>query len=187
MKRCGWTGDDPLMNAYHDEEWGVPVYDDQKIFEFLILESAQAGLSWRTVLYKRQGYRRAFANFNPKQVAAFTTADVQRLLQDASIIRNRQKIEAAINNARIFLTMQQQFHTFANYMWQFIYGQPIIHQWQTLKQLPARNEISDQISADLKARGFRFFGTTICYAHMQATGMVCDHTIDCFRHPGSNR
>lgn len=183
MLRCGWSISDPMMVEYHDTEWGVPVYDDRKLFEFIVLESAQAGLSWRTVLRKRDAYRKAFAEFDPVKVATFDQRDIERLMQDAGIIRNRQKIEAAIGNARVFLDMQQQFHSFADYMWQFVEGRPVINAWQHLKQLPARTELSDVISHDLKQRGFKFFGTTICYAHMQATGMIVDHTVDCFRYP----
>ena len=179
--RCGWCGTDPLYVKYHDEEWGKPVYDDNILFEFLILESAQAGLSWITVLRKRENYRKAFAGFDAKKVAAFTAADIERLMLDSGIIRNRQKIEAAINNARLFLDIQKEFGSFSNYIWDFLpEKKPIINSLGDYKSAPARTELSDRISADMKKRGFKFFGTTICYAHMQATGMVNDHIDDCF-------
>ncbi|NEU09106.1 DNA-3-methyladenine glycosylase I [Flavihumibacter sp. R14] len=180
LKRCSWCGTDPLYVKYHDEEWGKPVYDDRVLFEFLILESAQAGLSWITVLRKRENYRKAFADFDPEKVAAFTDKDVERLLQDPGIIRNRQKVAAAINNAKLFLDIQREFGSFANYMWGFLPdGKPIINNWKDHSKTPARTDLSDKISADMKKRSFKFFGTTICYAHMQATGMVNDHLQDC--------
>ena len=179
--RCAWCGNDPLYVKYHDEEWGKPVYDDRILFEFLILESAQAGLSWITVLRKRENYRKAFANFDPKEVASFSDEDVERLLQDSGIIRNRQKIVAAINNARLFLQIQEEFGSFANYMWGFLPDQkPIVNNWKDHKDTPPRTELSDKISTAMKKRGFKFFGTTICYAHMQATGMINDHLENCF-------
>ncbi len=178
--RCAWCGTDPLYVKYHDEEWGKPVYDDKILFEFLVLESAQAGLSWITVLRKRENYRKAFAGFDAKNVAAFTQADVERLMQDSGIIRNRQKIEAAINNARLFLEIQKEFSSFANYIWGFLPDKkPIINSMNDHKNPPARTELSDRISTDMKKRGFKFFGTTICYAHMQATGMINDHVDGC--------
>ncbi|MGV3684227.1 MAG: DNA-3-methyladenine glycosylase I [Daejeonella sp.] len=178
--RCSWCGNDPLYVKYHDEEWGKPVYDDKTLFEFLVLESAQAGLSWITVLRKRDNYRKAFANFDAKKVAAFTDADVQTLMQDAGIIRNRQKIEAAITNARLFLAIQEDFGSFYDYIWGFLPDKkPIINSMKDHTNVPARTELSDRISADMKKRGFKFFGTTICYAHMQATGMVNDHIDGC--------
>jgi len=178
--RCSWCGTDPLYVKYHDEEWGKPVHDDRILFEFLLLESAQAGLSWITVLRKRENYRKAFADFDPEKVAQFTEEDVVRLLQDPGIIRNRQKIAAAINNARLFLQVQKEFGSFANYMWGFLPdGKPIINNWKDHTHTPPRTELSDKISADMKKRGFKFFGTTICYAHMQATGMVNDHLENC--------
>ena len=178
--RCSWCGTDPLYVKYHDEEWGKPVYDDRILFEFLLLESAQAGLSWITVLRKRENYRKAFADFNPEKVALFTDDDVERLLQDPGIIRNRQKITAAINNAKLFLGIQQEFGSFANYIWGFIPDRkPIVNIWKDHKNTPSRTDLSDKISADMKKRGFKFFGTTICYAHMQATGMVNDHLENC--------
>ncbi|MDO8494410.1 MAG: DNA-3-methyladenine glycosylase I [Deltaproteobacteria bacterium] len=180
--RCGWAGSDPLYVQYHDEEWGVPAREDRKHFEFLILESAQAGLSWLTVLRKRQNYKKAFAQFNPKKVAEFGKTEVNALLQNAGIIRNRLKIEAAINNAQRFLEVQKEFGTFTDYCWQFVGGKPIQNRWKEIKQLPAKTEISDAWSLDLKKRGFKFIGSTIMYAHMQAVGMVNDHITDCFRH-----
>ncbi|SKB72285.1 DNA-3-methyladenine glycosylase I [Daejeonella lutea] len=178
--RCGWCGTDPLYVKYHDEEWGKPVYDDKTMFEFLILESAQAGLSWITVLRKRENYRQSFAGFDVKKVAKFTDADVERLMQDSGIIRNRQKIEAAINNARLFLEIQKEFGSFSDFIWGYLPGKkPIINSMKDYKNAPARTELSDKISADMKKKGFKFFGTTICYAHMQATGMVNDHIDGC--------
>lgn len=180
--RCAWPQGDPLMLRYHDEEWGVPVHDDRKHFEFLILEGAQAGLSWRTVLHKRAAYRKAFANFDPRRVARFDARQVKMLLKNAGIIRNRLKIEAAISNARAFLAVQKEFGSFDKYVWRFVGGRPIVNRWTALKQLPARTKESDELSADLKKRGFRFVGSTIVYAHMQAAGMVNDHLVACFRH-----
>jgi DNA-3-methyladenine glycosylase I len=181
-KRCAWVPeDDELYRAYHDTEWGVPVYDDRKIFEFLVLESAQAGLSWITVLRKRENYRKCFAGFEPRKVARFTAWDVQRLLQNPGIIRNRMKIEAAINNARCFLQVQKEFGSFARYIWSFVGGRPLRNRWRKLSDLPAKTKEAGLLSQDLKARGFKFLGPTVIYAHMQATGMVNDHTIDCFR------
>jgi len=178
--RCGWCGNDPLYINYHDQEWGKPVYDDQTLFEFLILESAQAGLSWITVLKKRENYRKAFAGFDAVKVAAFNETDVERLLQDQGIIRNRLKITAAIKNAQLFLEIQKEFGSFSDYIWGYLPDKkPIINSWKSLKELPARTELSDRISADMKKRGFKFFGTTICYAHMQATGMINDHIEGC--------
>ncbi len=179
--RCAWCGTDPLYVKYHDEEWGKPVYDDQTLFEFLILESAQAGLSWITVLRKRENYRKAFAEFDAKKVAKFTAADIERLMQDIGIIRNRQKIEAAINNAKLFLGVQEEHGSFSDYIWGFLPDKkPIINSFEDHKNAPARTELSDRISAEMKKKGFKFFGTTICYAHMQATGMVNDHINGCF-------
>ncbi|MEJ7692397.1 DNA-3-methyladenine glycosylase I [Daejeonella sp.] len=178
--RCGWCGTDPLYVKYHDEEWRKPVYDDKILFEFLVLESAQAGLSWITVLRKRENYRNAFASFDAKKVAKFTQTDVEHLMQDSGIIRNRQKIEAAINNARLFLDIQQEYGSFSNFIWGFLPDKkPIVNSMKDHKSAPARTELSDRISADMKKRGFKFFGTTICYAHMQATGMVNDHIDGC--------
>ncbi|MES3018840.1 MAG: DNA-3-methyladenine glycosylase I [Bacteroidota bacterium] len=178
--RCGWCGTDPLYVKYHDEEWGKPVYDDKILFEFLILESAQAGLSWITVLRKRENYRKAFKGFDAKEVSKFGPSDVERLMQDSGIIRNRQKIEAAINNARLFLDIQKEHGSFSNFIWDFLpEKKPIVNSMNDHKNAPARTELSDRISADMKKRGFKFFGTTICYAHMQATGMVNDHINGC--------
>lgn len=182
-KRCGWVeGQFPDYVRYHDQEWGVPVRDDQTHFEFLILESAQAGLSWSTVLKRRDGYRQAFAGFNAAAVARFTEEDVQRLLQDPGIIRNQLKIRAAVNNAQRFLEVQQQFGSFSNYIWQFVNDKPIVNHWNGLRQVPATSAESDALSKDLKKRGFKFVGSTIMYAHMQACGLVMDHTVDCFRY-----
>lgn len=182
LQRCGWCGTDPLYQRYHDEEWGVPCRDDHKLFEFLILESAQAGLSWITILRKRENYRRAFHQFDAEKVARYNRRSVERLMNNPGIVRNRLKIESAINNARRFLEVQEAFGSFSNYLWGFIDHQPLQNHWQTLSELPARTPLSDTISKDMKQRGFRFFGSTICYAHMQATGMVNDHLLGCFRH-----
>lgn len=178
--RCPWCGTDPLYMKYHDEEWGKPVYDDRILFEFLILESAQAGLSWITVLRKRENYRKAFADFDPVAVANFGPDDIERLLQDPGIIRNRLKIHSAISNAKLFLEIQKEFGSFSDYMWGYLPGKkPLVNKWKDHKDIPPRTELSDKISADLKKRGFKFFGTTICYAHMQATGMINDHLVNC--------
>jgi len=178
--RCGWCGTDPLYVKYHDEEWGKPVYDDRTLFEFLVLEGAQAGLSWMTILRRREGYRKAFANFDPVKVAQFTPADAERLMQDSGIIRNRLKIQSTIRNAQIFLDIQKEFGSFSEFIWGYLpEKKPIVNQWKSLKEVPARTELSDKIAKDLKKRGIKFFGTTICYAHMQATGMVNDHLLDC--------
>lgn len=178
--RCAWCGTDPLYVKYHDEEWGKPVYDDKTLFEFLILEGAQAGLSWITVLRKRENYRKAFAGFDAVKVAAFTDADIERLLLDEGIIRNRQKITSAVSNARLFLEIQKEFRSFSDYIWGFLPDKkPISNTWKDHKNAPARTELSDRISGDMKKRGFKFFGTTICYAHMQATGMINDHIEGC--------
>lgn len=182
LTRCTWSGTDPLYREYHDNEWGVPCRDDQKLFEFLVLESAQAGLSWITVLRKRDNYRRAFANFDAEKVARFNARSVERLMLDAGIVRNRLKIESAISNAREFLKLQDEFGSFADYFWAFSEHQPIVNHWKRQSDVPASTALSDRISKDMKKRGFRFFGSTICYAHMQAMGMVNDHTTDCFRY-----
>jgi DNA-3-methyladenine glycosylase I len=181
-KRCEWANGDALYEQYHDEEWGVPCFDDHKLFEFLILEGAQAGLSWITILRKRENYRRAFANFEAEKVARFNSRSIERLMSDAGIVRNRLKIEAAISNAKLFLDLQQSHTSFSHYLWGFLDGQPIENHWASLNECPATTPVSDAISKDMKKKGFRFFGSTICYAHMQAMGMVNDHTIDCFRH-----
>jgi DNA-3-methyladenine glycosylase I len=180
--RCGWCGTDPLYVAYHDEEWGVPVSDDRRLFEFLVLEGAQAGLSWITILRKRENYRRAFAEFDPRAVARFGARDVRRLLGDAGIVRNRLKIASAIGNARAFLRVQEEFGSFARYQWDFVGGRPIVERRGTMRDIPPRTELSDAWSKDLKQRGFKFVGSTIVYAHMQAVGIVNDHIVDCFRH-----
>ena len=184
IQRCPWAlSTNPLYIEYHDKEWGVPVHDDRKIFEFLVLESAQAGLSWSTVLNKRENYRKAFAGFDPRKVAKFNSRDVEKLLKNAGIIRNRLKIEAAISNAKIFLEIQKEFGTFAKYIWSFVGGKPIKNRFRNMKQLPAITPTAEALSKDLKARGFKFLGPTVIYAHMQATGMVNDHLITCFRYP----
>ncbi|MBI4242520.1 MAG: DNA-3-methyladenine glycosylase I [Planctomycetes bacterium] len=181
MKRCGWAGTDPVYIKYHDEEWGVPVHDDRKLFEFLILEGAQAGLSWITILKRREGYRKAFSRFNVKKVAEYDKKKIRSLLKNPEIIRNRLKIESAVKNARAFLEIQKEFGSFSNYQWRFVGNKPIKNSWKGLKQLPAKTTISDAFSKDLKKRGLSFVGSTIIYAHMQAVGMVNDHIIDCFR------
>lgn len=182
LNRCPWVDlTKPDYVVYHDEEWGVPVHDDRKLFEFLTLEAAQAGLSWYTILRKRANYRKAFADFDAQKVARFTQAKIEKLLLDPGIVRNRLKVEAAVNNARQFLKVQEDFGTFDAYIWRFVNGKPIVNKWNTLKDFPAKTTVSDTISKDLKKRGFRFVGSTIIYAHMQATGMVNDHTINCFR------
>ena len=181
--RCQWAGTtDPLMIAYHDEEWGVPNHDDRHLFEMLILEGAQAGLMWRTILHKRAGYRRAFDRFDPKKVARYDARRVRTLLADEGIVRNRLKVESTIDNARAFLAVQKEFGTFDTYIWSFVGGKPIVNSWKGLGQIPALTKESDAMSKDLKNRGFRFVGSTICYAFMQATGMVNDHAVDCFRY-----
>ena len=179
--RCAWAESDPLYVDYHDREWGVPVHDDRLLFEFLVLEGAQAGLSWLTILRKREGYRRAFAGFEPAAVAAFGPADVERLLADPGIVRNRLKVESAIANARAFLRVQEECDSFSEYIWGFVDGEPIQNEWRTVAEIPAKTAGAEVMSRDLKERGFRFVGPTICYAHMQATGMVNDHVVDCFR------
>lgn len=180
--RCDWAGRDPRMIAYHDEEWGVPERDERRLFEFLILEGAQAGLSWATILNRREGYRRAFAGFDPAVVARFGAADTERLLADPGIIRNRLKVAAAIGNAHAFLAVQDEFGGFAPYLWAFVDGTPIQGRRRSAAEIPTETAQSKALSRDLKRRGFRFVGPTICYAHMQATGMVNDHVVDCFRH-----
>lgn len=180
--RCGWCTSDDLYIAYHDREWGVPVHDDRVLFEFLVLESAQAGLSWRTILGKREGYRRLFADFDPQAVARFGEADVERLMLDPAIVRNRAKIKATIQNARAFLQVQERHGSFAKWQWDWVGGKPVVNHWQSLKELPARTELSDQMAKELKKLGFSFLGSTVIYAHLQATGVVNDHLVDCFRH-----
>lgn len=178
--RCEWSGNDPLYLAYHDHEWGVPLHDDRKLFELLILEGAQAGLSWLTVLKKRENYRKAFDRFNPKKVARYNEAKIAALMKNEGIIRNRLKIEAAVQNANALLTVQKEFGSFDAYIWQFVGGRPKINRWKTLREIPAKTPESDAMSIDLRKRGFKFIGSTICYAFMQAAGMVKDHTVDCF-------
>lgn len=180
--RCAWCGEDPLYVAYHDKEWGVPLHDERALFEFLVLEGAQAGLSWLTILKKREGYRRAFCGFDAERIARFGEADVARLAADPGIVRNRLKIEAAIANARAALDVRAEFGSLDDYFWRFVDGRPIANVWRDIGQVPARTPISDAMSKDMKKRGFKFVGATICYAHMQAIGMVNDHTVDCFRH-----
>jgi DNA-3-methyladenine glycosylase I len=183
INRCAWVGsDNPLMLEYHDREWGVPVHDDRQHFEFLVLEAAQAGLSWSIVLKKREGYRRAFSQFDPRKVARYTQNRIQRLTTDPSIIRNRLKIEAAVHNARTFLAIQDEFGSFNAYCWRFVDGRPRLNRWKATREIPATSRESDAFSKDLKRRGFSFVGSTIIYAHMQAVGMVNDHLVGCFRY-----
>ena len=182
-KRCAWVNvDNALMREYHDREWGVPSHDDRKHFEFLILEAAQAGLSWSIVLNKREGYRRAFSAFDPQKVARYTKARIEKLIADPAIIRNRLKIAAAVNNAKVFLAVQKEFGSFDAYCWQFVNARPRQNRWKSSSQIPATSKASDAFSSDLKKRGFSFVGSTVIYAHMQAVGMVNDHLIDCFRY-----
>lgn len=180
--RCSWATSDPAYLAYHDEEWGVPLHDDRRLFEMLVLEGAQAGLSWLTILKRRDAYRRAFDQFDPRLVAAYDEVRIARLLADAGIIRNRLKIRSAVTNARAFLNVQEEFGSFDRYIWRFVDGRPLQNAWTALDEVPARTAASDALSKDLKSRGFSFVGSTICYAHMQATGMVNDHVVGCFRH-----
>ncbi|MEP6550810.1 MAG: DNA-3-methyladenine glycosylase I [Gemmatimonadales bacterium] len=181
-KRCTWVGADPLMVAYHDSEWGVPVHDDRVHFEFLVLEGAQAGLSWSIVLKKREGYRRAFSDFDPVKVARYTGKGIQKLTLDPGIVRNRMKIEATVRNARAFLAIQKEFGSFDAYCWRFVDGRPKLNRRKSMREIPTTSPESDAFSKDLKARGFNFVGSTIIYAHMQAVGMVNDHLLDCFRY-----
>jgi DNA-3-methyladenine glycosylase I len=180
--RCAWCGNDALYVKYHDEEWGVPVYEDDKLFEFLILETFQAGLSWITILRKRENFRKAFDNFDYKKIANYKEDKFDELIKDAGIIRNKLKIKATISNAIAFIEVQKEFGSFSNYIWSFTNGKPIINNWKTLDEIPATTTLSDTISKDLKKRGFKFVGSTVIYAHMQATGMVNDHIVDCFRY-----
>tara|TARA_R110002072_G_scaffold222768_1_gene379894 strand:+ start:3171 stop:3743 length:573 start_codon:yes stop_codon:yes gene_type:complete len=181
-KRCAWCGDDPLYIAYHDNEWGVPVRDDQTLFEFLVLEGAQAGLSWITILRKRENYRQLFDNFDARKIARYSDKKLEKLLLNPGIIRNRLKVYGARKNARAFLEVQQACGSFSEYIWGFVDNQPIQNHWQSVRQVPATSPVSDALSKDMKKRGFTFVGSTILYAHMQATGMINDHTTDCFRH-----
>ncbi len=181
VRRCTWCGDDPLYVAYHDDEWGVPVHDDHRLFEFLSLEGAQAGLSWITILRKRDNYRQVFARFDPRKVARFDRRKRESLLRDRGIVRNRLKVESTVDNAKAFLRVQEEFGSFDSYIWQFVDGKPRQNRFKKLADIPARTPESDAMSKDLKRRGFRFVGGTICYAFMQATGMVNDHFTSCFR------
>ena len=183
MKRCDWaTGVEPLYTKYHDEEWGVPVFDDRKLFELLILEGAQAGLSWYTILKKRENYRQAFDKFDVKKIAEYDNNKIQELLNNPGIVRNKLKIESTVRNAKIYLDIQKEYGSFSQYLWSFVDGKPIVNSFNELKELPAKTELSDKMSKELKKRGFNFIGSTICYAFMQAVGMVNDHTVDCFRY-----
>jgi DNA-3-methyladenine glycosylase I len=182
VTRCGWSTTDPLYVRYHDEEWGVPLHDDRRLFEMLILEGAQAGLSWITILKKRQNYRKAFDRFDARKIAKYNARKRRQLLANAGIVRNRLKIEATISNAEAFLAVRREFGSFDAYIWQFVGGSPIQNHWKSLKEIPPKTEESDLMSKDLKKRGFRFVGSTICYAFMQAVGMVNDHVDTCFRH-----
>lgn len=181
--RCPWCGTDPLYVAYHDTEWGVPVYDDQLLFEFLVLESFQAGLSWLTILRKRENFRKALDGFDYHKIARYSDTKLNQLMNDSGIIRNRLKIEATVTNALAFIQVQQEFGSFSKYIWGFVGGEPIQNHWKTLQEVPATTSLSDQISKDLKKRGFKFLGSTVVYAHMQATGMINDHLTSCFRYP----
>jgi DNA-3-methyladenine glycosylase I len=180
--RCTWSGTDPLSIRYHDREWGVPVWQDRRLFEFIVLEGAQAGLSWMTILRKRDAYRAAFAEFDVGRVARYSRSKIEALLRDPGIVRNRLKVESTVTNARAFLAIQEEFGSFARYQWEFTGGRPKVNRWRTPKEIPSFTPESDAFSQDLKRRGFRFVGSTIVYAHMQAVGMVNDHTVDCFRH-----
>ena len=180
-QRCPWCGDDPLYQAYHDDEWGVPVHDDRRWFEFLLLEGAQAGLAWITILRKREGYRRAFAGFDPERVARFDQQQIDQLLTNPGIVRNRLKVASAVSNARAFLAVQEQYGSFDDYIWGWVDGQPIVNHFQQMAEVPAFTPLAESLSKDLKKRGFRFVGPTIVYALMQATGMVNDHLVGCYR------
>jgi DNA-3-methyladenine glycosylase I len=186
MNRCEWAGNDPLYNDYHDKEWGVPVYDDEKLFEFLILETFQAGLSWITILRKRENFRAAFDNFDYNKIATYTEDKESELLQNAGIIRNKLKIKATISNAKAFIKVQEEFGSFSKYIWGFVNGKPVQNNFHVISDLPAKTALSDIISKDLKKRGFKFVGSTVVYAHMQATGMVNDHVVSCFRNKELN-
>ena len=181
-QRCAWASGNEGLRDYHDAEWGVPVHDDKRLFEFLILEGAQAGLSWDTILAKRENYRKALDGFDPKRISKYTTKKKKALMRDAGIVRNRLKIGAAVQNAKAFLAVQKEFGSFDDYIWRFTGGKPIHNHWRSLKEIPARTPASDAMSRDLIKRGFKFVGSTICYAFMQAVGMVNDHTVDCFRY-----
>jgi DNA-3-methyladenine glycosylase I len=187
IQRCEWSRGDELMREYHDREWGTPVHDDRKLFEFLLLEGAQAGLSWLTILRRRENYRKAFAGFAVEKIARYTARKKTALLEDTGIIRNRLKIESAVNNAKLFLKIQKEYGSFDVYIWRFVQGAPIVNAWRSLREIPAKTKESEAMSRDLQKRGFRFVGATICYALMQAVGMVNDHTVDCFRYPACGR
>ncbi len=180
-KRCSWAGSDPLYLAYHDREWGAPVHRDRKLFEMLVLEGAQAGLSWLTILRKRENYRKAFCGFDVQKVARFDRRKIARLLEDPGIVRNRAKLEAAVGNARVLLAIRREYNTFNRFCWQFVDGRPLVNRWRSVRSVPARTERSEAMSRELVRRGMKFVGPTICYAFMQATGMVNDHTVSCFR------
>jgi len=184
--RCNWPGSNPLMIRYHDEEWGVPVYDDRKLFEFMVLDAFQAGLSWSIVLKKRENFRKALDNFQPKKIALYNDVKIQELLQDTGIIRNKLKIQATVDNAHRFLEIQKEFGSFDRYIWQFTGGKTLVNSWKTMDEIPAKSKESDVMSRDLKKKGFKFVGSTICYAFMQAAGMVNDHVVSCFRHKAVN-
>lgn len=186
MERCPWPGNDDLYIRYHDDEWGVPVHDDRKHFEFLVLESAQAGLSWLTILRRRENYRTAYEDFDPEIVAAFDEKKIEELMLDSGIIRNRRKIESSVNNAKAFLRIEEEFQSFDNYIWGFVGGKPVINKWKNISEIPSKTALSDAVSSDLKKRGFKFLGSTIMYAHMQATGIINDHIISCFRYEEIN-
>lgn len=186
QQRCTWPGEDELMIQYHDEEWGVPLHEDHKLFEFLILDTFQAGLSWRTILHKRENFRKAFANFDPVKIVQFDEEKIEELMQDAGIIRNRLKIKAAISNAKLFLGIQKEFGSFDQYIWQFTNGKTIQNNIQTIQDIPTHNAASDKMSKELKKRGFKFVGTTICYAFMQASGMINDHLTSCLQQKSNN-
>ncbi|MDA3871456.1 MAG: DNA-3-methyladenine glycosylase I [Candidatus Marinimicrobia bacterium] len=187
IKRCAWVGNDPLYIKYHDSEWGIPVIDDGKLFEFLVLETFQAGLSWLTILKRRENFRKAFDNFDYKKIALFNDGKYEELLQNEGIIRNKLKIKATISNAREFIKIQNEFGSFSNYIWGFVNYKPIVNKFKKIDEIPAKTELSEKISKDLKKREFKFVGPTVIYAHMQATGMVNDHTIDCFRYDEINK
>jgi len=187
LKRCPWPGNNPIMIKYHDQEWGVPEINDRKLFEFLILEGAQAGLSWNTVLNKRENYRKAFDQFDPDKIARYRGIKIKSLLANAGIIRNKLKIAASVNNAQRFLEVREEFGSFAKYMWRFVDGKPVINKFRHISELPAFTKVSDAMSKDLKQRGFKFVGSTICYAHMQAVGMVNDHLVVCYRYREINK
>jgi DNA-3-methyladenine glycosylase I len=182
MNRCGWVGNDPLYVQYHDKEWGIPVHDDTKQFEFLILEGAQAGLSWLTVLKKRENYREALQGFNPYLVARMTENEIERVLRNPGIIRNKLKVKSAVKNAQVFLEIKKEFGSFSDYIWSFVQNKTIVNSWKDISEVPTMSKESDRLSKDLKRRGMSFVGSTIMYAHMQAMGLVNDHTLDCFKH-----